>query len=408
MAARERQREQTLPSTNAVPASPPTTSFLPMPPAPVTARAPPARLAGPVPFAVPSATRLAYERAIQNAHREISRVLPSGQVVVTGSAALWLADKEATWLPDDIDIPVLAGMYYDLIGRLSVLSYKRVKPEGSGYSLAFKVPGTDKKIAVQLYPVHNIKDSIAAHDLEAVRCYAEQAGNVAMRVRWIAGTDPNKVLTERRTFYYRPTACTRRGCQGHETNRTKKYVERGFTVEPVTCGLARCPYCDARRGKPWRTNRAPALREVKASGCPINGLTLVGLGYETPYTNKVALRWLEQEWIRSGCILGREELIALATPPPPPCPVNGAVLRAHNVAAVDCAAFGEIAQQLWLRSGCTLTEQQLLIELGVGLASAEPPSSPTTDFEAVSAPPSPPAPDSILPPLEDTEGCAIM
>jgi len=314
---------------------------------------------------------LAYEEAIRRAHKTVWAALPSGEVLVTGSAALWLADREAKWLPDDVDIPVLAGMYYDLVGRLIMLGHKQVKPAAYGFNFEVPVKIVGRELAainVQIYPVNNLRKTIAQHDLEAVRCWAVPAANLSMRVVWCDGIDPDKILRLRQSDYYHPTkACLcKLMCRTHGRNRMQKYQDRGYTLTPIQDGTVACPYCTATSGRPsWRLAGRPGLRVAKSPQVAINGLTLMRIGFEAPYTNKVALRWLEQQWIGYPGRLDRVDLLDLVTPAPPPCPVDGTVLRQHGVAPVDCGEYVREAQEMWLRSDCTLTTEELLVRLGV-------------------------------------------
>lgn len=352
--------------------------------------------AEPVRFEVPSIMRMVYEHAIMRALKTVMRTLPDGNAVVTGSAALWLADTEATWFPDDIDIPVQTETFYDLVGRLTMLGVRRVQGDKSGFcfEMAMSLPsGTAlEPITVQVYPVHNVLWSVASHDLEAVRCYASFAGhgNLTLRVTWCDGVNVDKVLGLRRSNYYRPSlSCvSSKHCGKHEESRRRKYEERGYTIKLVLDKKSRCPYCDAKRGMTWMRRIVPEQCQLKSSKCPVNGLTLATLGYETPWINKVALRWLEQEWHKSKGVMDREALIALATPAPPPCPVDGAVLGEHEIAPVDRSPYLVQAQQEWLLSGCTATKDEILAALELwetdDLPELEDPSSSETEAEAMS------------------------
>jgi hypothetical protein len=317
---------------------------------------------------VPSPTRVAYEDAIRKAYRIVWTALPEGDTVVTGSAALWLADKDAEWFPDDIDIPVWESRFFDLVGRLTMLRHKRVKDSASGY--CFEVPlwlpeDPGAKITVQVYPVKAVMDSIAQHDLEAVRCWAVPAGRFSMKVCWCPGVDVDKVLREHRTDYYHVgKGCKRESafCKELGQSRAEKYRSRGFTVESKE-GISACPYCAQVLGyeNTWQLASQPRTRNLRVyPQCPVDGLSVIQAGYEPPYFHAVALRWLEQHWVATGRKLTKGQLLACLPRPPPPCPVNGDVLRAHGFPPYACGSEVKAAQRRWHETGFTATKDELL------------------------------------------------
>lgn len=315
-----------------------------------------------IPFMSPKSK--AYKNAIRTAHRIVYGLLPQGYVKVTGSAALWLADKDATWYPEDIDIPVRDIDFFDLVGRLTMSNYKQSKTDASGYCFEIPLRFDCAKITVQVYPVVNILESIKQHDLEAVRCWAEPAGNVSMKVSWCPGVDVNKILKEHRTDYYHiGKGCKQQSpvCTELGRDRAAKYTARGFTVESKE-GISECPYCARSSGEnSWRLSSVPKSRSNQwIQKSPVNGLTLMEAGYEPPYLHGAALRWLEQVWIDNGCNWTKEQLLVCLPKTPPICPVNGDVLRKNNFPSIACGRGVLAAQQHWHESGFTASEAELL------------------------------------------------
>jgi hypothetical protein len=333
-------------------------------PEPGTQPTTPQPLAHDVPDMIPymSLKSEAYKNAIRKAHSIVYGLLPQGNVRVTGSAALWLADKDATWYPEDIDIPVRNIDFFDLVGRLVMSNYKRGKTDASGYCFEIPLKYDDTNITVQIYPVENILDSIKQHDLEAVRCWAEPAGILSMRVSWCPGVDVNKILKEHRTDYYHiGKGCKQQSpvCTELGRDRAAKYTARGFTVESKE-GISECPYC--ARGSSensWRLSSVPETRRVAIVKCPINGLTMMDAGYEPPYLNRAALWWLEQQWVDNGCNLTKEQLLAYL-PKAQPCPVNVDVLIENMFPPIARGRGLLTAQRNWHESGCSASKAELV------------------------------------------------
>jgi hypothetical protein len=215
--------------------------------------------------------------------------------VVTGSAALWAAmypsikgprcgdgtkqeetevDREY-WLPGDIDIPIRTEIYQQTIARLASHHHvKEVEGKHNGFKFHIRSQEHTAWPPIQVYPVCDVLESVAKHDIEAVRCWGTpQAGTVS--IRWCEGVDPKRVLKKRISFIYgahRPLGCLQHSndvrcrflngippgpdaqelvdrhpkrCQMGE-ERVRKYRDRGFTLLPAAeSEPGTCPYCGA-------------------------------------------------------------------------------------------------------------------------------------------------------------------
>ena len=205
-----------------------------------------------------------------------------------------------------------------------------------------------------------------------------------------------KVLQEHRTDYNVSQHATRgavrgaaaptnAGCILQARKRQAKYETRGFKVERVTGEDSRCPYCQWI-GSEYRPERM--IHGTPRWQCPINGLALVELGYEVGYPSRLALRWLEQQWIASDCTLTRDELIALATPVPPHCPLS----KVNTAGMSGCEATTAVyrAQELWYGSGCAMSAKEILAvvwaEAEKATAEADAKAAAAKDGSAEEAP----------------------
>lgn len=321
-------------------------------------------------FPIEDRDRIAFEMIIRSALAEVQRYV-SDKIYVSGSCALWIADKSAKWEPDDIDIAVPAKHWFDLVGRLMLVAGKeRVKKEASGFCFERNLKGSKlgrNKIRVQVFPSLNPMVAISHFDFDGVRCYAEPAGTFSMKVTWCDGVDYNKVLTEKKLDHY---VC--RDALDADGNilpkyeamrkRVQKYADRGYTITNVVSDTAHSPYDE---GYTWTkpNNCPPGATKLcnEVTRPPINGWGLIQLGYIGNETRRLAMRWLEQEWLKSGCKLGYNELSAMAQKArAPPFPLQNVNPDEVGMSGCEWADFRIKAEQLWINSGFTLTKEQLL------------------------------------------------
>lgn len=320
-------------------------------------------------FPIEDRDRVAFEMSIRSALTEVQRYI-SEKVYVSGSCALWIADKDAKWEPDDIDIAVPVKHWFDLVGRLTLVAGKeRVKKEASGFCFERKLKGSKlgrDRIRVQVFPALHPLEAVSHYDFDGVRCYAEPAGTFSMKVTWCEGVDSNKVLTEKKLEHYvNEKALDDAGniLPKFEAlrRREQKYTDRGYTITYVVSDTAHDPHAE---GYTWTQ---PSIFSPGANHCNriykpiINGWDLSILGYTGNESRRLAMRWLEQEWLKSGCKLGFGELSKMAKMARnPPFPLQNVGPDEMKMSGCEWAKLRAKAETLWIDSGFTLTKGQLL------------------------------------------------
>lgn len=321
-------------------------------------------------FPIEDRDRIAFEMTIRSALTELQKYI-SEKIYVSGSCALWLADKDAKWEPDDIDIAVPVKHWFDLVGRLMLVARKeRVKKEASGFCFERQLKGSKlgrNKIRVQVYPSANPMKAVTQYDFDGVRCYAEPAGTFSMKVTWCDGVDSNKVLGKKKLVHY-----VNEKALDDDGNilpkfkalrwREQKYADRGYTITRKASQDAHSPYDE---GYAWTKPFGSPPRAInlcnEVTRPPINGWDLIRLDYTGNETRRLVMRWLEQEWLKSGCKLTKGELCAMALKVRnPPFLLEDVGPDEVGMSGCEWAKERAKAERLWIDSGFTLTKEQLL------------------------------------------------
>jgi len=221
---------------------------------------------------------------------------------------------------------------------------------------------------VQVFPTLNPMKAVSYYDFDGVRCYAEPAGTLSLKVTWCDGVDSDKVLGEKKLVHYvNDKALDDAGNILPKfkalRRREQKYADRGYTITRVASLDAHSPYDEGKAWtKPIGSPPGAIILCNEVTGPPINQLDLIKLDYTSEQTRRLVMRWLEQEWLKSGCKLTKSELCAMAVKfRNPRFPL--VYLGPYEARMLEYEDLVK-AESLWIESGFTLTKEQLLEKVG--------------------------------------------